>query len=57
MYMCMIVNVYKDNNKTTTILYSITMLNNLTSCQITMLNNLNTKSHDTMKHDTKDMQI
>jgi len=41
MYMCMIVNVYKDNSKKTYILYSITMLNNLTNCQITMLNNLN----------------
>jgi len=35
------VNVYKDNIKMTFILYSITMLNNLTNCQITMLNNLN----------------
>ena len=41
MYMCMTMNVYKDNSKTTFILYSITMLNNLTNCQITMLNNLN----------------
>jgi len=41
MYMCMTVNVYKDNSKTTFILYLITMLNNLTNCQITMLNNLN----------------